>query len=105
MSRHAEWVYGWLLLLPAMALLALFTHYPAVANFWHSFRSTPKGDLPTRFVGLENYQQLVEDPIFWQALTNNLWFALGVPWVCQEIGDMDYLLGSHHAAKGGCRTL
>ena len=56
-----QWVYGWLLLLPAMALLALFTHYPAVANLWHSFRSTPKGDLPTKFVGLDNYQQLVED--------------------------------------------
>jgi len=72
-----QWVYGWMLLLPAMALLALFTHYPAVANLWHSCRSTPKGDLPTKFVGLDNYQQLVEDPIFWQALSNNLWYALG----------------------------
>ena len=36
---------------------------------------------------------------------DNLWFALGVPWVCREVGDMDYLLGPHHAAKGGCRTL
>ncbi len=70
-------MYGWLLLLPAMALLALFTHYPAVANLWHSFRSTPKGDRPTQFVGLENYQQLADDPIFWQSLSNNLWYALG----------------------------
>jgi len=70
-------VYGWLLLLPAMALLALFTHYPAVANLWHSFLSTPKADRPAAFVGVENYQQLVEDPIFWQALSNNLWYALG----------------------------
>jgi sn-glycerol 3-phosphate transport system permease protein len=70
-------VYGWLLLLPAMALLALFTHYPALANLWHSFLSTPKGGRPAEFVGLDNYRQLVDDPIFWQALANNLWYALG----------------------------
>mgnify|MGYP003473062425 CR=1 FL=1 len=35
MTRSAQWLYGWLLLLPAMALLALFTHYPAVATLWH----------------------------------------------------------------------
>ena len=26
---------------------------------------------------IEAYRQLAEDPIFWQALANNLWFALG----------------------------
>ena len=71
-----QWVYGWLLL-PAMALLALFTHYPAVANLWHSFYTTPRGSRPPNFVGLDNYHQLAEDPIFWQALTNNFWYALG----------------------------
>jgi sn-glycerol 3-phosphate transport system permease protein len=60
-----------------MALLALFTHYPALANFWHSFHSAAKGDRPAAFVGLDNYAQLVEDPVFWQALTNNFWYALG----------------------------
>ena len=29
------------------------------------------------FVGADNYVQLIDDPIFWQSLTNNLWFALG----------------------------
>ena len=77
MTRSAQWLYGWLLLLPAAALLALFTHYPAIATLWHSFRSTPKGSRPAVFVGVDNYAQLVDDPIFWQSLTNNLWFALG----------------------------
>ena len=66
MTRTAQWLYGWLLLLPAAALLALFTHYPAVATLWHSFQSTPKGARPAVFVGVENYRQLVDDPIFWQ---------------------------------------
>jgi sn-glycerol 3-phosphate transport system permease protein len=77
MTRSAQWLYGWLLLLPAMALLALFTHYPAVATLWHSFFSTPKGGRPAAFAGLDNYRNLVEDPVFWQAFTNNLWFAIG----------------------------
>ena len=29
------------------------------------------------FIGLDNYRTLVDDPIFWQSLTNNLWYALG----------------------------
>jgi sn-glycerol 3-phosphate transport system permease protein len=77
MTRSREWLYAWLLLLPAMALLALFTHYPAVANLWHSFYSTPKGTRPVVFVGLDNYRNLVEDPIFWQSFTNNLIYAAG----------------------------
>ncbi len=77
MTRTAQWVHGWLLLAPALALLALFTHYPAVANLWHSFFSTPKAGRPSVYVGLDNYRTMVEDPIFWQALENNLWYAIG----------------------------
>ena len=77
MTRSREWLYGWLLVLPAAALLALFTHYPIVATLWGSFHSTPKGARPAVWVGLDNYQALVDDPIFWKSLVNNLWFALG----------------------------
>ena len=72
-----EWLYAWMLLLPATVLLALFTHYPAVANLWHSFFSTPRGARKAVFIGLDNYRALVDDPIFWKALTNNLWYAAG----------------------------
>jgi sn-glycerol 3-phosphate transport system permease protein len=77
MTRTTQWVYGWLLLLPAMTLLAAFTHYPVIATFWHSLLSTPKGARPAAWAGLDNYRQLAADPIFWQALDNNLWYALG----------------------------
>ena len=70
-------VVGWLLLLPAMVLLVGFTHYPAIATAWHTFFSTPKGNRPPVFVGLENYKLMVDDPVFWQSLVNNVWFALG----------------------------
>ncbi len=77
MTRTREWVHAWLLLLPAMSLLVLFTHYPTVANLWHSLHSTPRANHPSVWVGLDNYRNLIEDPIFWQALTNNLWYAVG----------------------------
>ena len=70
-------VHAYLLLLPAFVLLVAFTHYPTVATLIDSFHSTPKGSRPSVWVGLENYQVMLEDPIFWQALRNNLWFALG----------------------------
>ena len=76
-NRATATIHGWLLLLPAMACLALFTHWPAVASFIESFYSTPKARRPARFIGLDNYQQMLADPIFWKALSNNLWFALG----------------------------
>lgn len=70
-------VYGWLLLTPAALLLVGFTHYPAVATLFDSFFSTGTAIRPSRFVGLANYASLADDPIFWQVLGNNLWFALG----------------------------
>jgi len=76
-ARATATVHGWLLLLPAMALLVAFTHWPAVATFIDSFYSTPRPRRPERFVGLDNYRQIVDDPVFWQSLVNNLWYALG----------------------------
>ena len=76
-TRNTATVHGWLLLLPAMALLALFTHWPAVATLIDSLYSTARPRRPSRFVGLDNYEQIVSDPVFWQSFANNLWFALG----------------------------
>ncbi|MEO8543753.1 MAG: sugar ABC transporter permease [Betaproteobacteria bacterium] len=69
-------IHAYLLLLPAFVLLVAFTHYPAVATLIESLFSTPKGSRPAVWVGLENYALMVNDPVFWKAATNNLWFAL-----------------------------
>ena len=69
-------IHAYLLLLPAVVLLVAFTHAPAVATLIDSFYATPKGTRPGAWVGLENYQVMVADPVFWKAVTNNLWFAL-----------------------------
>ena len=75
MSRSLNALYGWLLLLPAV-VLAAFTHYPALATLWHSFYSTPRARVRPAMSGWTT-AVMRDDPVFWQSLWNNLWFALG----------------------------
>lgn len=70
-------VYGWLLLAPAAILLIAFTHYPTVATLAKSFFSTGTATRPTKFVGLENYELMVTDEVFWKVVDNNVWYAIG----------------------------
>jgi len=72
--RH---VHGWLLLTPAAILLVSFTHYPTIATVINSFFSKGNSIRPSRFIGLNNYEAMTQDPIFWKVLVNNMWFALG----------------------------
>ncbi|MFZ0722050.1 MAG: sugar ABC transporter permease [Xanthobacteraceae bacterium] len=71
-------IYGWLLLLPAAVLLVAFTYYPAVRTLIDSFYSTPRGRRGAVFVGLDNYQAMLADPVFWRALQNNVIYAASV---------------------------
>jgi len=68
---------AWLLLLPSVVLFATFTHIPIISTLIDSFYSTPKVNRPAHFVGLSNYEDMLADPIFWKALTNNLIYAAG----------------------------
>ncbi len=75
--RPSTQAQGWLFIMPAAILLIAFTHYPTVATFIHSFFSKATVIRPGRFVGMDHYRRLIEDPIFWKVLGNNLWFAVG----------------------------
>ena len=73
-SRNLQ---GWLLLTPAAVLLIAFTHYPTVMTVIDSLFSKATAIRPSRFVGALNYERMLDDPIFWKVLANNVWFALG----------------------------
>ncbi len=73
LNIHAQ---GWLLALPAVVLLATFTHVPMVATIIDSFFSTPHGRKSPDFIGLAQYRNMLADPIFWLAFKNNLLYAL-----------------------------
>jgi len=70
-------VQGWLLLLPAAVLLVTFTHLPVGATLYHSLFSNPRAGRAAVWVGADNYRAMAEDPVFWQVLGNNLWYAAG----------------------------
>ncbi|MBF6024512.1 carbohydrate ABC transporter permease [Lysobacter niastensis] len=69
---------------PALVVIALFFGLPVLAAFALSltdFDIYALADLGNlRFVGLHNYSQLLQNPLFWKALGNTLYFvAVGVP--------------------------
>jgi len=69
-------LYGYLLLLPALCFLLLFTHYPALATVWESLFSAARCGHSAQFVGLDNYRALLDDDIFMLSLRNNLLYAV-----------------------------
>lgn len=72
-SRNA--IIGSLLLLPAAVLLWVFTYQPIVTTLISSLYSTPRGRRASVFVGLDQYQTMINDPVFWKAMWNNLLYA------------------------------
>jgi sn-glycerol 3-phosphate transport system permease protein len=70
-------VHGWLLFIPAGILLTLFAFLPTVTTVWQSLFSKGTARRPARFVGLDNYEALLADPVFWQVAQNSLWYAVG----------------------------
>jgi sn-glycerol 3-phosphate transport system permease protein len=74
-TASRSWLHAWLLLLAGAAAADRLHALPGRLHADRQLHSTPKGSRPGVWVGLENYQVMAEDPVFWQALRNNLWFA------------------------------
>ena len=75
---------GWVFVAPALIAITVFFALPVVAALAMSltdFDIYALADLRNlRFVGLHNYAQLLQTPLFWQALSNTLFFVVvGVP--------------------------
>ena len=62
---------GFLFVLPALVMLGVFMFYPLIATFYYSLTDF-NIVRPPNFVGLENYRNLLTDPIFRIALRNTL---------------------------------
>lgn len=77
MTKAQNQITAWLLLMPAVVLLAVFTHIPAVMTFVNSFFTTPRGVRPAKFNGVGHYSDMLSDPVFLAALKNNAIYAIG----------------------------
>jgi multiple sugar transport system permease protein len=75
---------AWTFVAPALLAVGLFFAVPVISALLLSltdFDIYALADLNNlRFVGLQNYQNLLGNPLFWGAMKNTVWFAvLGVP--------------------------
>lgn len=61
-------------MLPAVGLLMTFLTYPLGLVIWLAFTDATIGR-PGRYVGLENFVWLFEDPIFWNAVFFSVFFT------------------------------
>jgi multiple sugar transport system permease protein len=67
---------AWLFLLPSLVIIFLFSVYPLFRSFIMSFQ---KGTLINQqYAGVENYQRVLTDPVFFRALQNTALFAFAV---------------------------
>lgn len=66
-----------ILLLPAFSLCIIFIFVPAMLAISGSFYSYGLTSPSRDFVGFGNYIKMVQDPIFWVSLKNNLIIVLG----------------------------
>ena len=69
---------GWLLLLPALAVVAFVAIYPLGKTVYQSFTNQEflAGIEPTKWVGLQNYRDLWHDTIFRQSVWETVKFTL-----------------------------
>ncbi|MBD8066032.1 sugar ABC transporter permease [Devosia sp. PTR5] len=73
-----RWIY--VFLLPTLTLVGAFTIYPVVASIWFSFLDWNGFERAGSFIGLANYNELLADPLFWNAFKNTVVFlVLAVP--------------------------
>lgn len=74
LSANRNWVALWFML-PAAAFLLLFLAYPLGLGIWMSFTDVRIGR-PGEFIGIENYQWLWEDGVFWLSVFNTLLYTI-----------------------------
>lgn len=76
--RRKDFYTAWAFIAPALILLLIFLIIPFFVAIYYSFtnkRLVP-GPLPTDFIGLSNFLQMISDGSFHQALLNNSLFGM-----------------------------
>jgi len=76
--RRRQTRVAWLLLLPALAVVAFVAMYPLGKTVYYSFTNQEflAGIEPTKWVGLQNYKDLWHDTIFRHAIWTTIKFTL-----------------------------
>ena len=95
----------WLFLAPWIITLVLFWAYPLLYSLYMSFTEYRTLSGQMNWIGLENYQRLAGDPIFWKALANTSIFVLGtIPFTTIFAIGLAVMLNRNIAWKGFYRS-
>jgi multiple sugar transport system permease protein len=86
---------GLLFMLPAAALLLVFLTYPLGLGVWLGFTDTRIGRAGI-FIGLENYEMLWDDTVFWLSVFNTVLYTVGASILKFALGLWLALLLNHH---------
>lgn len=101
MNMRLSYGMGFILLVVPCALLVAFTHYPAAKALLNSFWNNSSSFRPSRFVGLKNYETMLEDDKLMQVLFNSFIYAIGtVPLAIALAIGMALLVNSKLPATG-----
>ena len=104
LKANRNWLGFWFML-PAMAFLILFLAYPLGLGVWISFTDARIGR-PGNFVGIENYEWLWDDSIFWLSVFNTLLYTTVASAIKFAIGlYLALLLNQHMPFKAIVRAL
>ena len=96
---------SWMLLAPAVILMSAFTVYPIFKNIYLSFCKSGFRYAVPQWVGLENFQSLFADPVFWKVLRNTVYFLAMTVIPSMAIGFvLAIVLNSHFKGMRFLRT-
>ncbi|MGI9524345.1 MAG: carbohydrate ABC transporter permease [Hyphomicrobiaceae bacterium] len=99
-----NWLGFWFMV-PAMAFLLLFLAYPLVLGIWMSFTDVRIGR-PGQYVGIENYEWMFDDPVFWLSVFNTMLYTVVASVVKFAIGlYLALLLNKHMPFKAIIRAV
>ncbi len=86
-------------LLPAVLLYSVFVVYPYAQSMFISLNKWRGFTPQATFVGLENFQDLLQDEFFWNALSNNLKYLIVLPIIIIAIALYLAFLLTHGKAR------
>jgi sn-glycerol 3-phosphate transport system permease protein len=80
-ERRREYIAFLILVLPNLLMLGIWVYYPFLYSIYLSLTNWNLLSPVRQFIGLENYINLVQDPVYLQVVVNTIMYTLGTVFV------------------------
>lgn len=94
-TRLRNSVWPWVFLLPTALMFGAYTLWPVVASWWYSLLSWNGFEAQKTFVGLQNYRDVLADPLFWNSFKVTMLFMFATVPLRVGLGLLIALLLNH----------